>query len=32
MHSLVLAEGIKGWVAAKGEFIDFMQEYDETKW
>ena len=32
MQSLVLAEGIKAWAAEKGEFVQYMQEYDESKW
>lgn len=32
MRSLALEGGIKGWVAEKGEYLHFMQEYDETKW
>lgn len=32
MKSLVLRGCIKGWVAEKGEFIRYMQEYDESKW
>ncbi|KAF2161858.1 hypothetical protein M409DRAFT_69406 [Zasmidium cellare ATCC 36951] len=32
MQSLVLSEGIKAWAAEKGEFVRYMQEYDESKW
>lgn len=32
MQSLVLTGGIKGWAAAKGEFVRYMQDYDESKW
>lgn len=32
MQSLVLSEGIKGWVSEKGEFVQHILEYDETKW
>lgn len=32
MRSLVLIEGIKAWEAEKGEFIQHMQQYDESKW
>lgn len=32
MQSLVLSGGIKGWEAEKGEFVRYMQEYDESKW
>jgi hypothetical protein len=32
MQSLVLAEGIKAWAAEKGEFVQYMQEYDKSKW
>ncbi|KAK5162677.1 uncharacterized protein LTR77_011251 [Saxophila tyrrhenica] len=32
MKSLVLSDGIKGWVAEKGVFVRYMQEYDESKW
>lgn len=32
MRSLVLVGGIKAWVAEKGEFVRYMQGYDESKW
>ena len=32
MKSLVLEGGIKGWVAQKGEYLQYVQEYDESKW
>jgi arsenical-resistance protein 2 len=32
MQSLVLEGGIKGWVSGKGEYLEYMQEYDESKW
>lgn len=32
MQSLVLTGGIKGWVAGKGEFVEYMHEYNELKW
>jgi arsenical-resistance protein 2 len=32
MQSLALEGGIKGWVAEKGQFLQYMQEYDETCW
>lgn len=32
MKSFFLRDGIKGWVAEKGEFVCYMQEYDESKW
>ncbi|KAK5147372.1 hypothetical protein LTR32_001165 [Rachicladosporium monterosium] len=32
MKSLVLLEGIKGWAAEKGEFVQYMQEYDDSRW
>ncbi|TKA66853.1 hypothetical protein B0A55_10002 [Friedmanniomyces simplex] len=32
MRSLVLADGIKGWAAEGGEFVQYMQEYDASKW
>lgn len=32
MQSLVLEGGIKGWVVAGGEFLQYVQGYDESKW
>ena len=32
MQSLVLEGGIKGWVEEKGEYLQYVQEYDESKW
>ncbi|RAL17405.1 putative arsenate reductase (Arc2) [Aspergillus homomorphus CBS 101889] len=32
MESLVLEEGIKGWVAAGEEFTQWMTGYEELKW
>lgn len=32
MKSLALEGGIKGWVAEGGEYLKFMQDYDESKW
>ncbi|KAI6778106.1 uncharacterized protein J7T54_001526 [Emericellopsis cladophorae] len=32
MESAILAGGIKAWVAAGGEHLDYMHEYDATKW
>jgi arsenical-resistance protein 2 len=32
MKSLVLEGGIKRWVSEKGEYLQYMQEYDESKW
>lgn len=32
MQSLVLEGGVKGWVAEKGEYLQYMQEFDESKW
>ncbi|KAK5113704.1 hypothetical protein LTR62_003331 [Meristemomyces frigidus] len=32
MESFVLVEGIKGWVGEGGDFVRFMQEFDESKW
>lgn len=32
MRSLVLDGGVKGWVAEKGEFLKYVQDYDESKW
>ncbi|KAM0709326.1 hypothetical protein Q7P35_003364 [Cladosporium inversicolor] len=32
MQSLVLEGGIKGWVSGKGEYLQYMQEYDGSKW
>jgi arsenical-resistance protein 2 len=32
MQSLALEGGIKGWVAEKGRYLQYMQEYDESYW
>lgn len=32
MQSLALTGGIKGWAAEKGEYVQYMQEYDASKW
>jgi len=32
MQSLVLTGGIKGWEGEKGEYVEQMQDYDESKW
>lgn len=32
IQSLVLEGGIKGWVSEKGEYLEYMQEYDASKW
>ncbi|KAI7344741.1 hypothetical protein KC331_g2486 [Hortaea werneckii] len=32
MQSLVLDGGIKGWVNEKGEYLQHMQDYDESQW
>lgn len=32
MESLVLLEGIKGWATAGKEFVDYMDEHDESFW
>lgn len=32
MNSLVLLGGIKGWVTAGGEYIQWVDEYDEAVW
>jgi len=32
MQSLVLEGGIKGWVAEKGEYVEYMQDYEESSW
>jgi len=32
MQSLVLEGGIKGWASEKGEYLEYMQEYDASKW
>jgi arsenical-resistance protein 2 len=32
MQSLVLEGGIKGWVGEKGEYLQYVQGYDESKW
>jgi arsenical-resistance protein 2 len=32
MQSLVLLEGIKGWVDAGGEYLEWVDEYDAAVW
>ncbi|KAM5373259.1 hypothetical protein ACJZ2D_007088 [Fusarium nematophilum] len=32
MESLVLLEGIKGWAATGGEFVEWMDEYEAGAW
>lgn len=32
IRSLVLEGGIKGWVGKKGEYLQYVQDYDESKW
>jgi arsenical-resistance protein 2 len=32
MQSLVLTEGIKGWVDAGAEYIALMDEYEKEVW
>lgn len=32
MQSVILAGGIKGWVGAGVEFIEFMDGYDAAAW
>ena len=32
MQSLVLDGGIKGWVNEKAEYLQHMQDYDESQW
>ena len=32
MHSLVLTEGIKGWVSAGAECVALMDEYEKDIW
>lgn len=32
MESLVLSEGIHGWVAAGGEYLQWMDEFDAAVW
>lgn len=32
MQSVILTGGIKGWVAAGGEFVEWMDGYDEAVW
>ena len=32
MESLVLSEGIKGWATAGGEYVQWVDEYDEACW
>ena len=32
MKSLALVGGIKGWAGAGGEYVEWMDEYDEKVW
>jgi hypothetical protein len=32
MQSLVLEGGIKSWVGEKGEYLQYVQGYDESRW
>ena len=32
MQSVILTGGIKGWVGAGGEFVEYMDGYDATAW
>ncbi|KAK7718928.1 hypothetical protein SLS63_010341 [Diaporthe eres] len=32
MQSLVLLDGIRGWATAGGEYVQWMEEYDEVVW
>ncbi|KAH6954452.1 Rhodanese-like domain-containing protein [Fusarium avenaceum] len=32
MESVILSEGISGWVKAGGEFVEWMDEYDAAVW
>lgn len=32
MKSLVLSEGIKGWVSAGPEYVALVDEYDSKAW
>jgi arsenical-resistance protein 2 len=32
MRSLVLSEGVKGWALAGADFVQQMDEYDESVW
>lgn len=32
MQNMMLSGGIKGWVAEGGEYLDWMDEYDDSVW
>lgn len=32
MQSVILSGGVKGWVAAGGEFVEWMDGYDAKAW
>lgn len=32
MNSLVLVGGIKAWILAGGEYLQYVQGYDASKW
>ena len=32
IESLILTGGIKGWVAAGGEYVEAMEEHEADKW
>lgn len=32
MQSLILDGGVKGWVKAGGEYVEWMEEFDASKW
>jgi arsenical-resistance protein 2 len=32
MRSLVLSEGVKGWATAGPDYVQQMEEYDESVW
>jgi arsenical-resistance protein 2 len=32
MKSIALAEGVKGWATAGGEYVQWMTEYDAKVW
>lgn len=32
MDSVILLEGIAGWVKAGGEFVEWVDEYDAAAW
>lgn len=32
IQSIILTGGIKGWATAGGEFVEYMDGYDESVW